>query len=249
MKNLKNLYFVFVLFGFSACHKEEGDLVEIKTVDFENLTLGSASYWNGSDKSGEFSSAGVKFQNNFNSTYSSWDGFAYSQKSDIVTADIANQYSVYDASNSSNKFAMYYLPFAGDAFASFPAGAEYVVKSASVCNSTYTGLGIKNGVSGFSKKFGGVSGNDKDWYKLTAIGYDAAGDSVKSVDFYLADYRSDDNTKDYIINKWTTVDFSQLGKINKLTFRFSSSDNGAWGMNTPAFVCLDNLKYEVVTPR
>ena len=251
MKTIKN-QFIAILFGlflFIACQKEKGDLVEIKTADFESLTLGSTSYWNGSDGTGEFTSSGVKFINNYTSSYGSWAGFAYSQKADITNSGYDNQYSVYDAANGTNKFSLYYPPFGSDAFASFPAGVEYTVKSASICNSTYTALTIKNGDPSFAKKFGGATGNDKDWFKMTAIGFNASGDSVKSVDFYLADFRTDDNSKDYIVNKWTTVDLSSLGKINKLTFRFSSSDTGAWGMNTPAYVCLDNVKYEVVTPR
>jgi len=234
---------------FTACEKEEGDLVEIKTADLESLTTGSVSYWNGSDKTGEFNSSGIKFQNNFDASYSSWGGFGYSQKADISTSGVGNQYSVYDAGNGTNKFAIYYAPYTGDAFASFPLGAEYMISSVSVCNSTYTALCMKNGDTGFSKKFGGTTGNDKDWFKMTIIGFNVAGDSVKSVDFYLADYSSDDNLKDYIINKWTTVDLRPLGKINKMTFRFTSTDNGAWGMNTPAYACLDNIKYEIVTPR
>jgi hypothetical protein len=190
---------------------------------------------------------GVTFENNFNTSYGSWDGFVYSQKADIITPGFDNQYSVYDATNGTNKFALYYPPFGTDAFASFPAGVEYTIRSISICNSSYTALSMKNG-DNYSKKFGGTTGNDKDWFKMTAIGYNAAGDSVKSVDFYLADYRFDDNSKDYIVSKWTTVDLSSLGKINKMTFRLSSTDNSVWGMNTPAYVCLDNLKYEVVTP-
>ena len=77
------------------------------------------------------------------------------------------------------------------------------------------------------------------------IGFNFQGDSVKAIDFYLADYRFDDNSKDYIVNKWTTVDLTSLGKINKVTFRFSSTDNSAYGINTPAIVCLDNIKYDV----
>jgi hypothetical protein len=248
MKNIKNQFFAVALglLVFSACNKD-GNLVETKTVDFENLTIGSSLYWNGSDGTGVFNSVGVSFKNNFNTTYGSWDGFAYSQKADILTPGINNQYSVYDATNGTNKFALYFPPFGADAFASFPAGIEYTIRSISACNSSYTALSMKNG-DNYSKKFGGTTGNDKDWFKMTAIGYNAAGDSVKSVDFYLADYRFDDNSKDYIINKWTTVDLSSLGKINKMTFRLSSTDNSAWGMNTPAYVCLDNLKYEVVTP-
>lgn len=250
MKNIKNQFIAIVLglFVFTACHKEEGDLVETKTVDFESLALGSTSYWNGSDGTGEFNSGNLKFSNNYSASYGSWAGFAYSQKSDIVTSTFDNQYSVFDGANGTNKFALYYPPYGADAFASFPAGLEYTVKSASICNSTYTALTIKNG-SSYSKKFGGATGNDKDWFKMTAIGFNAAGDSVKSVDFYLADYRADDNSKDYIVNKWTTVDLSSLGKINKLTFRFTSSDTGDWGINTPTYVCVDNIKYEVVTPR
>ncbi|HEY3390905.1 MAG TPA: DUF4465 domain-containing protein [Prolixibacteraceae bacterium] len=251
MKNIKNqLIAIFlVAFLFTACEKEKGDIVETKTVDFETLMTGGTMFWNGSDGAGNFSSNGLKFDNNFSAAYSSWDGFAYSQKADIATSTYSNQYSVYDGANGANKFAMYYPPFGADAFASFPAGSEYTVKSASVCNSTYAALTMKNGDPSFAKKFGGASGNDKDWFKMTVIGYNAAGDSVKSVDFYLADYRSDVNSNDYIVNKWTTVDLSSLGKINKFTFRFTSTDNGDWGMNTPAYVCLDNIKYEIVTPR
>ncbi len=251
MKTIKNQFIAICLglFVFTACEKEAGDLVEVKTVDLESLTLGSVSYWNGSDGTGEFNSAGLKFGNNYTALYGSWDGFVYSQKADITTANYSNQYSVFDGTNGTNKFALYYPPFGADTYASFQSGAEYTVKSLSICNSTYTALTIKNGDPSFAKKFGGASGNDKDWFKMSVIGFNAAGDSVKSVDFYLADYRSDDNSKDYIVNKWTTIDLSSLGKINKFTFRFASTDTGEWGMNTPAYVCIDNIKYEVVTPR
>jgi hypothetical protein len=247
MKSIKNQFIVLLfLISVVSCKKENGDLIEIKTVDFENLTVGGTLYWNGSDKAGKFSSGGITFENNYNTAWGSWDGFAYSQKADATTAGYGNQYSVYDPATGTNKFVIYYPPFGADAFASFPSGEEHIINGISICNSTYTALTMKIGDPNFAKKFGGVSGSDPDWFKITAIGYNAAGDSVKSVDFYLADYRATENAKDYIVNKWTNFDLSQLGKINKLTFRFSSTDNGAWGMNTPAYVCLDNLKFEQV---
>jgi len=251
MKTIK-IQLIALVMGFlffTSCQKDPQDLVETKTIDLESLTLGSTSFWNGSDLSGKFTSNGVTFTNNFETTYGSWAGFAYSQKADIATSSYSNQYSVFDAANGSNKFALYYPPYGPEAYASFAVGSEFTVRSASVCNSTYTALTIKNGDGSFTKKFGGVTGNDKDWFKMTVVGFNAKGDSVKSVDFYLADYRYDDNSKDYIISKWTTVDLSPLGKINKFTFRFSSSDTGDYGINTPAYVCLDNIKYEVVTSK
>jgi hypothetical protein len=248
MKNTKNQFIVIILtlFVLASCRKDDGDNIELLTADFENLTPGITLIWDGSDKAGGFTSAGVRFQNNFNPSYGSWDGFVYSQKADITTAGYSNQYSVYDVTNGNNKFAIYYPPMGADAFAYFPAGSEYNVKSINVCNTTYAALTMKYGDPSFARKFGGTSGNDKDWYKMTIIGFNAAGDSVKSVDFFLSDYRPDDNSKDYIVNKWTTIDLSSLGKINKMTFRFKSTDNGAWGMNTPAYVCLDDLKYEII---
>ena len=233
---------VVVIF-LGSCHKKDAENVEIKTIDFENLNTGTQGYWNGSDLAGNFTTTGMTFSNGYNSSWGSWDGFAYSQKADVLTAGFGNQFSVYDASNGSNKFAIYYPPFGADAYASFSAGAEKVIRSISVCNSTYTALSMKAGDS-FAKKFGGPTGNDQDWFKMTVIGYNAAGDSVKAVNFYLADYRFTAPSADYILNKWTTVDLRTLGKVNKITFRFSSSDNGANGMNTPAEVCLDNIKYE-----
>lgn len=65
--------------------------------------------------------------------------------------------------------------------------------------------------------------------------------SNDSIDFYLADYRFLDNTKDYIVDTWEWVDISELGSVDSLTFRLSSSDTGIFGMNTPAYFCIDNV--------
>jgi len=250
MKKIKKsiVALLLILVVFNACKKTTGNLIETKIINFENLTFNGSSYWDGSDGSGKFKSGNMTFDNNYNSTYGSWDSFVYSQLGDTVTPGYTNQYSVFDHTNGLNKFAIYYPPFSCNSFASFPNDSVYLVTSISVCNSTYAALSMKFGDAPPAKKFGGPSGNDPDWFKMTVIGFNAAGDSVKSVDFYLADYRFDNNSQDYIINKWTRVDLTPLGKINKLTFRLSSSDNGAWGMNTPSYVCLDNLKYEVVIP-
>ncbi len=245
MKNIK-VQIVIVLisvFFLSSCKKDKLENVNTQTISFEELSTGDQGYWNGSDQSGRFISSGMTFENEYSAQYSSWQGFAYSQKADIETAGIDNLYSVYNADNGTNKFALYYQPYSGDDFAHFETGVEYQLRSIKVCNTTYAALSIKNG-DAFAKKFGGNTGNDKDWFKMTIIGYNAAGDSIHSVDFYLADYRFDDNSKDYIVDKWTTVNLTPLGKVNKIAFRFSSSDVGQFGMNTPAIACFDELVFE-----
>ena len=245
MKNKNSSITILLIFIlFASCKKDKLNLIETKTVNFENLTVGSELFWNGSGGASKFQSSDMTFENNFNSSYGSWDGFVYSREDNITTADYTNQYSVYDGSNGTNKFAIYYPPFGMDEYAKFLNDSAYLIRSIKICNSTYTALTMKNGDPSFAKKFGGIAGNDQDWFKMTVIGFNSAGDSLKSLNFYLADYRFADNSKDYIIDKWTILDLSPLGKVSKLTFRFSSSDNGDYGMNTPAYVCLDDLKYE-----
>jgi len=62
-----------------------------------------------------------------------------------------------------------------------------------------------------------------------------------AVDYYLADFR---NGKSYLTNQWVKVDLSSLGKVDNLIFLFDSSDKGTFGVNTPKYVCIDNLEFE-----
>jgi hypothetical protein len=102
----------------------------------------------------------------------------------------------------------------------------------------------------FGKQFGslvnaagvvdGTAGND--WFLITIKATDSIGNvGADSVNFYLADYRFSDNTQDYIVEDWQFVDLSSLGNVVGLSFTLSSSDNSLWGMNTPAYFCLDDI--------
>jgi hypothetical protein len=57
----------------------------------------------------------------------------------------------------------------------------------------------------------------------------------------LADYRFADNTQDYIQKDWTTVSLTSSETLGRLKFNLTSSDEGQWGMNTPAFFAIDDL--------
>jgi len=92
-----------------------------------------------------------------------------------------------------------------------------------------------------TKKFGGATGDDPDWFLLTITGKDSSDAVTGTVDFYLADYRFDDNSLDYIVDEWTWVDLTSLGGATKLEFDLDSSDVGTWGMNTPAYFAMDDL--------
>jgi hypothetical protein len=115
-----------------------------------------------------------------------------------------------------------------------------------VCNSTWAYHSMETG-DFVAKKFGGPTGNDPDWFKLQVKRYYKDTLRNDTVDVYLADFRFSNNAQDYILKTWTWIDLRKLGVTDtigftdSLAFYLSSSDNGSFGMNTPAFFCIDNL--------
>ncbi len=115
-------------------------------------------------------------------------------------------------------------------------GEPAVVPGFYITNSSYAYTSMLNGDAA-AKKF--VKG---DWFKLTITGYDADDNETGTKEYYLADLR--DAATAYIINDWRYVDLSCLGEVAKLGFELTSTDNGDYGMNTPAYFCFDNFGAE-----
>jgi len=217
---------------------------------FENLTLDAESYWNGVDDKGSFVSGMYKFENGHESydygggyIYDYCYGFYYTNQTsttfggDYVTeqykscvgygADNSANYAAYNVNNWTPK----YVEVLGSKDGSVVKGF-YVTNAASA----YTAM-TTDGVMYGTRKF-----DAGDWLMLTVTGYDAEGATTASKDFYLADLRDAD--KAYIINDWRYVDLSGLGTVKKIGFTMSSSDTGQYGMNTPAYFCMDNFGAE-----
>lgn len=208
---------------------------------FDDLALAPEYFWNGSDSSGKFNSGSITFYNSYNSDWQSWNGFAYSNMTDVTTSGYGNQYSAITGKgceSSANYAVCYPSPSA-----ELELSTSGKPKGFYITNSTYAYLSMKNG-DAFAKKFGGVSGNDPDYFRLMIEAVNAEGEPVDAVYFYLADFRSTDNSKDYIVNNWTWVDLSDLKEAKKLRFSLSSSDNSYGYMNTPGYFCLDNFNGE-----
>lgn len=223
--------------------------------NFEDLSLAPESYWNGSDGSGGFQSGPAWFSNNYTDwgggAYS-WDGWAYSNVTDTTTAGYTNQYSAITGGgfNSDNYGVSYVtLDFMGGTYEPIPTSLTFTdtadgfpVSGAYFTNTTYAYLAMRDGYAP-AKQFGGLSGDDPDWFLLTITGKDALGAETGAVEFYLADYRFEDNNEDYIINTWEYVDLSSLGVVKSLEFSLSSSDAGDFGMNNPTYFAMDGLNY------
>ncbi len=220
-------------------------------ITFDDLDLAPNSYWSGQIEPGSlpvtpsnntFTSGNATFSNqttDWGGGFTSWSGWSYSNMTDNVTPGFGNQYSVYSGQAfSGSQFGVAYVSGNNAAIAfdeAVWAGGFYAT------NTTYTALSMLNG-DAFSKKFGGEEGTDQDWLKLSIQGVNG-GDTIGQVDFYLADYR---NGNSHIVSEWEWVDLSSLGLITGLTFSMSSTDQGAFGMNTPAYFAMDNLTVTAV---
>jgi hypothetical protein len=169
-----------------------------------------------------------------------WCGFEVSNSHDMTTSGYANEASAYNEhGHSGSKFA---LGYDGGSMMGPGYESEFYVSDATektfdhvyVANSTYAALEMLNG--GYGKQF---SYADQDWFKLTITGIGSDGADKGSVEFYLADFRTAGSGG--VVSEWTKVDLKSLGAVQKLQFSLSSSDVGAYGMNTPAYFCLDDL--------
>lgn len=211
--------------------------------NFDDLSLAPNSYFF-PQQTTTFVSGGATFNHSYTEYFPGCchTDWVYSNMTDTTTAGYTNQHSAITgggALGSSN----YGIAYMGAPTVTFAGPAT--VSGAYFTNTTYAALSMRDGDS-FAKKFGGATGNDADWFKLTIQGRDAANALTGSVDFYLADFRFADNNQDYILNTWAYVDLSSLGTVNSLSFVLDSSDVGQFGMNTPAYFAMDNLNVAAV---
>ncbi|BBO86541.1 hypothetical protein DSCO28_71070 [Desulfosarcina ovata subsp. sediminis] len=214
---------------------------------FEDLTLASESYWNGDDDGSGygtysgFTSGDNYFANYEAAAYYSWEGFAYSNTTDTTTAGYTNQYSAITGGGV-NGSANYAVAFtytmwgqSAQTYNGYTTGEyEQIVKGFYVTNTTYAYLSMRDG-DGYATAF-----DEDDWFKLTIYALDSSYNQTGDyVEFYLAEGTE-------LLSTWEWVDLSSLGAVYGLEFELTSSDNGAYGMNTPAYFAMDNLETSTV---
>lgn len=229
-----------LLAGATFASQAQMVYIEASFDTIRNVSVPTGGYLNGSGKSveGFFESGNVQFPNMYSTAYGGYwvSGWAYSSIQNDTVAGYTDLYASYAASGNNNS-SNYAVGQAGSVLRNINGDT---VSGLYATNGTYAALSMKNG-DGFAKKFGGTTGDDADYFVLTVKAWKSGTLKSDSVNFYLADYRDANNSNDYIVKDWTFVDLQSLGAVDSLLFELSSSDNGAWGMNTPAFFCVDDV--------
>jgi len=170
------------------------------------------------------------------------NGFAYSNMTDSVTSGFMNQYSCKAGTGHSGsaKYAVAYCydpaTFTNNINMKLSGTAMgHPVKGVYVTNNTYAYNSMKDGDM-FARKF-----HNGDWFMLSVRGYYHGTLTADSVGFYLANFLHPDSNDNYIVRTWQWFNLEPLGKVDSLKFTLRSTDNGSFGMNTPAYFCIDDF--------
>lgn len=259
---MKKEFFLLSLIGIVfACSKnnpsEQSRVIDFEAPDCEAFLAGPSAYGENcySSYTGDpFVSytdppTSLSFGLNFaNGSYDLWNGgIVLSRWNDTRTANFTNQCSVYyrDAltGKGGNKGSATFLVSSGydSDFGSGPSlyfadGTPRIIASLYVNNAAYPALCMQNG-NDFARAF---SYRTQDWFKVSFTGIDAQGQTTGTVDCYLADYRIQGQPK--LLDRWEKVDLRGLGAIIRLKINISGTDAGDYGLNTPAYCCLDDIE-------
>lgn len=230
-KSIYTLLMVLVLGSLTFAQNE----MRTNVSTFDVVALKTSGHYNGSDLKGGFWNGHFQYRNRYDTAWKSWTGIAVSNNTDTITNSYTNEYSSITGGgiNGTKNYAVCYLG------GTIKCEKPTKLTGFYVTNTTYTYRTIQEG-SFISKKFGGATGNDKDWFRLKIMSY-SGGVKIDSLQFYLADFQNDDNSKDYILNDWTWVDLRNFKISDSLVLGFESSDVGQFGINTPTYVAIDDV--------
>ncbi len=181
--------------------------------------------------------------------FTSWSGWAYSRTTDSTTPGFSNQYSAYPGSGVSGS-AAYGIGYESEFAARLPTvdfvtPFDFSSRGLFVANTTYAYLSMRDG-DGFAAPFGDdpetpdVETDFPSFFFLTIRGF-LVGAPVGQIDYYLADYRFDDDSLDYLVEGWEFVDLSALGTVDRLEFDLTTSDVSSGFSNTPTYFAVDNI--------
>ncbi|NML21380.1 DUF4465 domain-containing protein [Pseudoflavitalea sp. G-6-1-2] len=174
-----------------------------------------------------------------------------------------NQASVYSGTSgaknggyggSSNFAVMFgYVDSYNSSYATRPTmnftSGSGVVQGMYVCLSSYTYGVIINGNtfggSGSATPLKDVAGG-KGYLKLQAYGFNGstATNGGNPIQIDLAKYF---NHLPVVgpLTSWTYFNLSALGTVTRVEFNIVGNDSGTYGLNTPAYVCMDNVEVTI----
>jgi hypothetical protein len=242
MKKL-SLLLLLSVFVFCSCGDDDDDVKNEVVVSFENLLTEENSQFiaDGTPNNQAFQETDFKDPKNlinFNHYYADWGsgysfaGFSYMNITDNQTAN-----SPAPITGKAKIGSVYIGVDSTDGEYGTPAiltilDTNYKLKGTWIANSTWAYMGMIQG-DRYARAF-----KVGDWYKVTATGYDEAGNETGKAEILLANYKTDN---DLPVKEWIWFDLTPLQNAVKVKFIPDSSDKNEYGMNTASYFCLDGI--------
>ena len=112
-------------------------------------------------------------------------------------------------------------------------------------DSTFFPMGVYVCQSLASYNYVATAANQTDGFvSVVATGYDAEGNLLNTVSKRIVDWADNQigNRKE-----WAWMDLADLGEVKEIVFTLASNYSNAWGLEVPAYFCLDNFVYQTDT--
>ncbi|MGI9289670.1 MAG: DUF4465 domain-containing protein [Gammaproteobacteria bacterium] len=216
-----------------------GMTAQAAVIDFDDNVLGADSFFDPQANT-TWASGGYTFNHGWNEDFNCcWSQFTYSNKQDTTTSGFLNDRSAITGDGVGAGQDNYAVITTGAGNPQLWFGEETTVRNAFFTNSTYAYNAVKFGDDGNDPAFVKGPFGEGDFFTLTITGLGSGGETLNSVDVSLAD-GSD------VLDIWQQENLSSLGVVYGLEFALSSSDVGGFGMNTPSYFAMDNLKVTAV---
>lgn len=188
-----------------------------------------------------FAGGGHAISNYASSDYSSHGDYTYQLT--VYDKDANGLVTSGGGHNGSDNFAMHYGYFDGsdynqtteDALPAiyFKDEQARVIDHVWVALSTYEYYCLYEG-NGLTAPLG-----EGDYVIIEAIGHKEDG-TIQKISFRVADWESG------VIDDWTKLDLSSLGKVNKVYFNIVGSNDNGYGFSQPAYFAYDDVAVQFI---
>lgn len=210
---------------------------EAVTATLENLYLDNESHWNGAKGNGYFLSGSYKFHNGAKPNQNYFYDCMYSNETATTYSGLQDQWRniVGKGYDNSENYGISYPQEGtidvmnkenGDNIRGF-----YVTNTAWVYDAVKKGDGMSDVAGSFQKG---------DYFKLIIKGK-KADNTESQVEYYLADYRAENEADHYVLDTWQWVDLSSLGEVKSVSFKMEGTKKNNWGLTTPTYFAFDNF--------
>jgi hypothetical protein len=243
MKKLSYLLLLAVVMVMSSCSDDDENLV---VVNFDSLLKSGQTEFTSTstEVSGYYYADTFKDEKGiatYTHRYADWGyGYTFSSITYTNSTDNTSATSPAPISGKAHSGDTYLAINSGEGTYSNPGTItindpdKYAFRGVWVSNSTYAYNGMTVGDS-YATKF-----TKGSWYKVIAIGLDAAGNEIGRLEIYTANYASD---SDLPSRDWQYFDLTALQNAVTINFVPDTSDKGTYGANTALYFCLDDLTF------